>query len=100
MSAVALISENPVLRDHFAQVFQGKGSFSFSVLENSIIDLHGAVSRLGRLDLMIVDLAQERDRAISAIGSLRSNGVPWCNCHDFRRSDRRRRTCPAAPACL
>ena len=76
MSAVALISENPVLRDHFAQVFQGNGSFKFSVLENSIINLHGAVSRLGRLDLMIVDLAQERDSAISAIGRLRSNGVP------------------------
>ncbi len=76
MSAVALISEDPVLRDHFAQVFQDNGTFRFSILENSIIDLHGAVSRLGRLDLMIVDLAQERDRAISAIGNLRSSGVP------------------------
>lgn len=76
MSAIALISENPVLRDHFAQVFQDNDSFRFSILENSVANLHGAISQLGQLDLMIVDLAQERDRAISAIGNLRVNGVP------------------------
>ena len=63
MSAIALISENPVLRDHFAQVFQDNEAFRFSILERSIANLHGVVSQLGQLDLMIVDLAQERDRA-------------------------------------
>ncbi|MEM8973081.1 MAG: hypothetical protein AAGD43_13560 [Pseudomonadota bacterium] len=75
MSNVTLISENSTLQQHFRAVLDGRQSFEFVGVENSVANVSDEHFKLTQFDLLIIDLGQDREDSISAIAKLRKNGV-------------------------
>ena len=75
MSNVTLISENNALQQHFRAVLDGRQSFEFVGVENSVANVSDEHFKLTQFDLLIIDLGKDREDSISAIAKLRKNGV-------------------------